>query len=29
LLAHWAAFPIRINDRRVAVLGKYHGVPGE
>ena len=25
LLAHGATFPIGINDRRVAVLGKYHG----
>ncbi len=25
LLAHWATFPIGINDRGVAVLGKYHG----
>ena len=25
LVAHWAAFPIGINDRGVAVTGKYHG----
>lgn len=25
LLAHWATFPIGINDRGVAVAGKYHG----
>jgi hypothetical protein len=25
LLAHWASFPIGINDRGVPVLGKYHG----
>ena len=25
MIADWAAFPIRINDRGVAVLGKYHG----
>ena len=25
LVAHWAKFPIGINDRGVAVTGKYHG----
>jgi hypothetical protein len=25
LVAHWAAFPIGINDRGVAVLEKFHG----
>jgi hypothetical protein len=24
MIADWAAFPIKINDRSVAVLGKYH-----
>jgi hypothetical protein len=25
MVADWATFPIRINDRGVPVLGKYHG----
>ena len=25
LLTHWATLPVGINDRGVAILGKYHG----
>jgi hypothetical protein len=25
MMAHWAAFPLRIKDWGVAILGKYHG----